>query len=166
MADLGEKLNQVEALKDTRMKAFGLRFTGTQLFATFALIGSIGSGGYGGLLLWQKVEALAELDLGSISSSMASTSQDLARVSDELAEIKKAYQLDISGIRNNLYALESRIDGKITSQDAKMTSFDQRMDFKLTSYDDRMFKLDQKIETIKESLIKTTEQELSNPLAN
>ena len=166
MADLGEKLSQVEALKDTRMKVFGLRFTGTQLVATFALIGSIASWGYGGLLLWQKVEALAELDLGSISSSMASTSEDLQRVSDELAEIKKAYRLDISGIRDNLYALESRTDGKISSQDAKMTAFDQRMDFKLTSYDDRMFKLDQKIETTKEMLIKTIEQELSNPLSN
>ena len=165
MADLGEKLNQVEALKDTCMKVFGLRFTGTQLVATFALIGSIASGGYGGLLLWQKVEALAELDLGSISSSMASTSEDLQRVSDELAEIKKAYQVDISGIRTNLYALESRIDGKITSQDAKMTSFDQRMDFKLTSYSDQMFKFDQKLEKTKEDLNKRIQQSLDNPLA-
>lgn len=165
MADLGEKLDQVEGLKDKRLKAFGLRFTGTQLVATFALISSIGSGGYGGLLLWQKVEALAQLDLGSISASMASTSEDLERVSTELAEIKKSYKLDISGIRDNLYALESRIDGKITSQDSKMTAFDQRMDFKLTSYDDRMFKLDQKLDKTKEDLNKRIQQSLDNPLA-
>tara|TARA_R110002012_G_scaffold88308_3_gene217654 strand:- start:1014 stop:1514 length:501 start_codon:yes stop_codon:yes gene_type:complete len=165
MADLGEKLDQVEGLKDKRIKAFGLRFTGTQLVATFALVSSIASGGYGGLLLWQKVEALAQLDLGSISASMASTSEDLERVSNELDEIKTSYKDDISSMRDNLYALESRIDGKITSQDSKLTAFDQRIDFKLTSYDDRMFKLDQKIEQTKSDLNKRIQQSLDNPLA-
>ena len=165
MADLGEKLDQIDGIKDKRLKAFGLRFTGTQLFATFALISSIASGGYGGLLLWQKVEALAELDLGSISASMAKTSQDLERVGNDVAEIKKELKLDISGMRDNLYALESRIDQKITSQDAKMTAFDQRMDFKLTSYSDQMFKFDQKIEKTKEDLNKRIQQSLDNPLA-
>jgi hypothetical protein len=45
-----------------------------------------------------------------------------------------------------------------------MTAFDQRMDLKLNSYDDRMFKLDQKLERTKESLEKTIQQTLDNPL--
>jgi len=165
MADLGEKLDQVEALKDTRMKAFGLRFTGTQLFATFALISSIASGGYGGLLLWQKVEALAELDLGAISSQMAKTSQDLKRVGDDISAIKVELKKDMNDLRSSQYSLESRMDNKISSQDSKMTAFDQRMDLKLTSYDDKLFKFDQKLEKTKEDLNKRIQQSLDNPLA-
>jgi hypothetical protein len=165
MADLGEKLDQVEALKDTRMKAFGLRFTGTQLFATFALISSIASGGYGGLLLWQKVEALAELDLGAISSQMAKTSQDLERVGDDISAIKVELKKDMNDLRSSQYSLESRMDNKISSQDSKMTAFDQRMDLKLTSYDDKLFKFDQKLEKTKEDLNKRIQQSLDNPLA-
>ena len=165
MADLGEKLDQVEALKDTRMKAFGLRFTGTQLVATFALVSSIASGGYGGLLLWQKVEALAELDLGAISSQMAKTSQDLERVGDDISAIKVELKKDMNDLRSSQYSLESRMDNKISSQDSKMTAFDQRMDLKLTSYDDKLFKFDQKLEKTKEDLNKRIQQSLDNPLA-
>ena len=65
MSDLGAVNQKVEGLVDTRMKIFGMRFTPAQLIATFALISAIGGGGYSALLMWQKIEALASLDLGS-----------------------------------------------------------------------------------------------------
>lgn len=164
MADLGDKLKQVDGLKDTRMQLFGLRFTATQLLATFALISSLASGAYGGVILWQKVEKLANLNLGAISSSMAKTSSDLIRVGDDISAIKIELKKDVNDLRTSMYALESRADQKISSQDSKMTAFDQRMDLKLTSYDDKLFKFDQKVEKTKEDLEKRIQQSLDNPL--
>ena len=146
------------------MKVMGMRFTPAQLIATFALISTIAGGGYSAVLMWQKIEALANLDLGAISSSMAKTSRDLERVGDDISAIKIELKKDVNDLRTSMYSLESRADQKISSQDSKMTAFDQRMDLKLNSYDDRMFKLDQKLERTKESLEKTIQQALDNPL--
>ena len=50
MADLGEKVAQVEGLVDKRLKFLGLRFTYTSLVAAFALISTIVGSLYGCLL--------------------------------------------------------------------------------------------------------------------
>ena len=55
MADLGEKVAQVEGLVDKRLKFLGLRFTYTSLVAAFALISTIVGSLHGGFLLYQKV---------------------------------------------------------------------------------------------------------------
>ena len=80
MADLGDKVAEIEGLVDKRIKIGSLRFTYTQLVGAFALLGSLLGTLYGGFLLYQKVEALSSLDLGAISSSIASTSADVLRV--------------------------------------------------------------------------------------
>jgi len=67
MADLGEKIAQVEGLVDKRLRIGSLRFTYTSLVAAFALISTIVGSLYGGFLLYQKVEGIANLDLGAIT---------------------------------------------------------------------------------------------------
>jgi len=164
MSDLGNMNQKVEGLVDTRMKIFGMRFTPAQLIATFALISAIGGGGYSALLMWQKIEALASLDLGSISASMQKTSQDLERTEELVLELKKEIKSDVRGLTDNFYSLESRLDKKITSTDAKITSFDQKMDSKLTNYDDKIYRFDDKVERMRKELTEQIEMALTNPL--
>ena len=164
MSDLGNMNQKVEGLVDTRMKIFGMRFTPAQLIATFALISAIGGGGYSALLMWQKIEALASLDLGSISASMQKTSQDLERTEELVLELKKEIKSDVRGLTDNFYSLESRLDKKITSTDAKITSFDQKMDSKLTNYDDKIYRFDDKVERMRKELTEQIEIALTNPL--
>ena len=164
MSDLGNINQKVEALVDTRMKIFGMRFTPAQLIATFALISAIGGGGYSALLMWQKIEALASLDLGSISASMQKTSKDLERTEELVLELKKEIKQDVRSLTDNFYSLESRLDKKITSTDAKITSFDQKMDAKLTGYDDKIYRFDDKVERMRKELTEQIEMALTNPL--
>mgnify|MGYP001306214003 CR=1 FL=1 len=165
MSDLGNINQKVEGLVDTRLKILGMRFTPGQLIATFALISTIASGGYGLMLTWQKVEALSSLDLGEIAASMQKTSEDLARTEEVVMEVRKDLKQDIRSLTDNFYSLESRIDKKIISTDSKITSFDQKMDSKLTSYDDKIFRFEDKVDKFKESLEEKIQIALDNPLA-
>ena len=153
MSDLGAVNQKVEGLVDTRMKIFGMRFTPAQLIATFALISAIGGGGYSALLMWQKIEALASLDLGSISASMQKTSKDLERTEELVLELKKEIKQDVRSLTDNFYSLESRLDKKITSTDAK-----------ITGYDDKIYRFDDKVERMRKELTEQIEMALTNPL--
>ena len=67
MADLEELISKGEGLKDKKLRLFGIKVSGTSIVATFALISTILGSLYGGLLMYQKVEGIANLDLDSIA---------------------------------------------------------------------------------------------------
>ena len=70
MADLEDIVKQGEGLSSKKMKVGGFKFSGASIMGLFALISTLVGGLYGGFLLYQKVEGLANLDLGAISSQM------------------------------------------------------------------------------------------------
>ena len=76
MADLEELISRGEGVKNKKLRLFGLKVTGTSIVGAFALISTILGSLYGGFLMYQKVEGIANLDLGAISSQMAKTSSD------------------------------------------------------------------------------------------
>lgn len=165
MADLEEIVRQGESIKDKKLRLFGMRVSGASIMGLFALLSTLVGSLYGGFLLYQKVEALAALDLGSISSKMEQTSGDLERVGDDIAAIKVELKKDMSDLRSSQWSLESKVDGKLQSVDSKITAFDQKVDAKFTSYDDKLFKFENKVEKTREDLMKRIQQSLDNPLA-
>ena len=80
MADLGEKVAEIEGLVDKRLKIGSLRFTYTQLVGAFALLSTIIGSLYGGFLMYQKVEGIANLDLDSIAGQMKKTEAEVLRI--------------------------------------------------------------------------------------
>ena len=153
--DLGDKIAEIEGLVDKRIKIGSLRFTYTQLVGAFALLGSLLGTLYGGFLLYQKVEALSSLDLGAISSSMASTSADVLRVEEVAKEIKVELKEDSARLRTSSYNLENRIDTKLQSIDVRITTMDNKLD-----------KFDIQLDATEEKLMKRIQQSLDNPLNN
>ena len=171
MADLGDKVAQVEGLVDTRLKFLGLRFTPGQLMATFALLSTLVGTLYGGFIMYQKVEALALLDLGAISSQMKKTSADVTRIEEHANAIKIELKKDMTDLRNSQWNLESKVDGKLQSVDTKLTSNEtkldnklQSVDTKLTSYDTKLDRFEIKLDKTKIDLEKTIQISLDNPL--
>ena len=155
MPDLGDKVAEIEGLVDKRIKIGSLRFTYTQLVGAFALLGSLLGTLYGGFLLYQKVEALSSLDLGAISSSMASTSADVLRVEEVAKEINVELKEDLARLRTSSYNLENRIDTKLQSIDVRITTMDNKLD-----------KFDIQLDATEEKLMKRIQQSLDNPLNN
>ena len=155
MADLGEKVAEIEGLVDKRLKIGSLRFTYTQLVGAFALLSTIVGSLYGGFLMYQKVEGIANLDLGAIQSSMEATSADVLRVEEVAKEIKVELKEDLARLRTAQYNLENRIDSKLQSIDVRITTMDNKLD-----------KFDIQLDDTEERLMKRIQQSLDNPLSN
>ena len=155
MADLGDKVSQVEGLVDKRLKLGGLRFTYTSLVGAFALISTIVGSLYGGFLMYQKVEGIANLDLGAISSQMSKTSAEVLRIEEHADSIKIELKKDMTDLRNSQWNLESKVDTKLQSVDTKLTNYDTKLD-----------RFEIKVDKVKEDMNKQITEALNNPLAN
>ena len=153
--DLGDKVAEIEGLVDKRIKIGSLRFTYTQLVGAFALLGSILGSLYGAFLMYQKVEGIANLDLGAIQSAMETTSADVLRVEEVAKEIKVELKEDLARLRTAQYNLENRIDSKLQSIDVRITNMDNKLD-----------KFDIELDATEEKLMKRIQESLDNPLKN
>jgi len=172
MADLEQLIQQGESIKDKKLKLFGLRVSGASIMGLFALLSTLVGSLYGGFLLYQKVESLASLDLGSISSQMLKTEAAVTRIEEHANSIKIELKKDMSDLRSGQWSLESKVDGKLQSIDTRLTAFEtkldgklQSVDTKLISYDTKLDRFELKVEKTKTDLEKRIQQSLDNPLA-
>ena len=143
MADLGEKLDEIEGLKDKHFKVFGLRMTLTTLGMAIAGIGSVLGALYGGFTMYQKVEEIASLDLGAYAAQMEQTSNKI-ETQERLLE----------SIEQNL-------------RDAKQLTYDieKRVNDKIVRFEDKMDKFETRVEDIKAELEDKLQKALDNPLS-
>lgn len=155
MADLEELVSKGESIKDKKLKLFGLRLSGTSIVAAFAFISTIIGTLYGGFLMYQKVEGIANLDLGAIESQMKKTSSDVERIEQHADAIKIELKKDMTDLRNSQWSLESKVDTKLQSVDTKLTSYDTKLD-----------RFEIKVEKTKVDMENRIQQSLDNPLAN
>jgi len=143
MADLGDKLDEIEGLKDKQFKVFGLRMTLTTLGMAIAGIGSVLGALYGGFTMYQKVEEIASLDLGAYAAQMEQTSNKI-ETQERLLE----------SIEQNL-------------RDAKQLTYDieKRVNDKIIRFEDKMDKFEAKVEDTKAELEDKLQKALDNPLS-
>ena len=144
MADLGDKLDEIEGLKDRQFKVFGLRMTLTTLGMAIAGIGSVLGALYGGFVTYQKVEEIASLDLGAYAAQMEQTSNKI-ETQERLLE----------SIEQNL-------------RDAKQLTYDieKRVNDKIVRFEDKMDKFEAEVENTAIELEAKIQKALDNPLAN
>jgi hypothetical protein len=164
--DLGQSLEDLENLKDKGFRLFGIKMTVTSVMALLAVVGSIMGALYGGLITYQKVEALAELDLDSIAAQMAQTSEDLERIKADVLIIKDDLKQDVRDIEKNLDYVEGKVDGRLQSFDEKVLALETKVDRKLTAFDTKIDRLDNKLAEQKIELEDKLQKALDNPLAN
>ena len=155
MADLEDIVKQGEGLSDKKIKLFGLRVSGASIMGLLALLSTVFGSLYGGFLLYQKVESLASLDLGAISSQMKKTSADVIRIEEHADSIKIELKKDMTDLRNSQWNLESKVDNKLQSVDTKLTNYDTKLD-----------RFEIKVEKTKTDMEKRIQESLDNPLAN
>ena len=155
MVDLEELVSKGEGLKDRKLKLFGLRLNGASIVAAFAFISTIIGTLYGGFLMYQKVEGIANLDLNAIAGQMAKTSNDVMRIEEHANAIKIELKKDMTDLRNSQWNLESKVDTKLQSVDTKLTNYDNKLD-----------RFEIKVEQTKVDMNKRIQESLDNPLAN
>ena len=172
MADLEQLIQQGESIKDKKLKLFGMRVSGASIMGLFVMLSGVLGSLYGGFLLYQKVESLASLDLGSITSQMLKTEAAVTRIEEHANSIKIELKKDMTDLRSGQWNLESKVDGKLQSIDTRLTAFEtkldgklQSVDTKLISYDTKLDRFELKVEKTKTDLEKRIQQSLDNPLA-
>ena len=164
--DLGQSLENLDNLKDKGVRIAGIRMTPASVMGLLALVGSILGALYGGLITYQKVEALAALDLDEISAQMQQTSEDLERIKADVLVIKDDLKQDVRDIEKNLDYVEGKVDGRLQAFDEKVLALENKVDNKLTKFEQKMDRIEDKLEEQKIELEDKLQKALDNPLAN
>lgn len=144
MADLGEKLDDIEGLADKRLSIFGLRFTPTQLGLAFGLVSTIVGGLYGGFVMYQRIEEIASLDLGAYQQQMTETSTKIETQEKLLTSI----EANLRDTKQLTYDIEKRVNDKVVYFEGKLDKFEAKVEQTKADLEDRIQKA------------------LDNPLAN
>jgi len=155
MADLEDIVRQGEGLKDRKLRIFGIKLSGASIVGALAFISTIVGTLYGGFLMYQKVEGIANLDLDAIAGQMVKTSADVIRIEEHANAIKIELKKDMTDLRNSQWNLESKVDGKLQSVDTKLTNYDTKLD-----------RFEIKVEKVKTDMNRQITEALNNPLAN
>jgi len=144
MADLGEKLDDIEGLADKHLSVGGLRFTPTQLGLALGLVSSVVGALYGGFVMYQKVEEIASLDLGAYAQQMQQTSDKIETQEKLLDSIEQ----NLRDAKQLTYDIEKRVNDKVVYFEGKMDKFEAKVDATKAELEDKIQKA------------------LDNPLAN
>jgi len=136
MADLGDKLDEIEGLKDKQFKVFGLRMTLTTLGMAIAGIGSVLGALYGGFTMYQKVEEIASLDLGAYAAQMEQTSNKIETQERLLESIEQ----NLRDAKQLVYDVEKRVNDKIIRFEDKIDRFELKVDQTKAELEDKLQK--------------------------
>ena len=182
MADLGEGLDkfdeEVENLKNKKMKLFGITMTPTTIGALFALIGSILGGLYGGFEVYKDYmdmkEIVQNIDIDEIQAANELQLQKLDDAIGYTQDIKDGLKADITRLESLIDKLEDQvIEAENTVRtlrsdvNNKMDAFEERLRLTLKDNQDTMANLRDKISTNLESSegrIKDTQRSIDGTL--
>jgi cell division protein FtsX len=131
--------------------------------AALGVISSLLGTMYGGFLIWQKVEALASLDLEAVQSDIEQIQIDLQKNNDYTRDIKNGLRDDIQRIEKVTDAVEddvNHLEDKIRTliDDAELRFETKREQLRLSQNAD--------LKALEDKLNKRVQEALDNPLAN
>ena len=102
--------NDIDGLADRQIKAGGMKLTAGSVMAIFAFMSTIVGGLYGGFVLYQKIEAVAGLDLEAYQQNMNVMDTKITGISEKVEESVE-YTRDIkNGLKDDILRIEQQTD--------------------------------------------------------
>lgn len=131
--------------------------------AALGVISSLLGTMYGGFLIWQKVEALASLDLDAVQGDIAQIQIDLQKNNDYTRDIKNGLRDDIMRIEK----VADRVEDDVNGLEDKVRNLidDAEIRFE-TKREQLMMSQKADIKDLEDRLNKKVQLALDNPLAN
>jgi hypothetical protein len=170
MADLGEKLEEIEGLQDKEFRLLGVKVTPATLAGAFALLSTVVGALYGGFLMYQKVEEVANLDLGAYQQQMEVMD---AKVSGMAAKVEEAveYSRDIkNGLRDDILRIEQqadRVEDMVRDTEDKVRTMIDDAEVRFETQRDRLrMSQDADMKELEGRLTEKIQRALDNPLAD
>ena len=92
MVDTTKIADEIDGLADKEVKVGGMKLSFASIMAIFAFISTIVGGLYGGFVLYQRIEAVAGLDLDEYQQQMQIMDAKVSGISVKVDEINKVMQ--------------------------------------------------------------------------
>ena len=124
--------NDIDGLADRQIKAGGMKLTAGSVMAIFAFMSTIVGGLYGGFVLYQKIEAVAGLDLEAYQQNMK---DDILRIEQQTDRIEDMVRESEDKVRSMIDDAEVRFENQRervrVSQSGSMKELEDRLMGKL-----------------------------------
>lgn len=110
MVDTTKIADEIDGLADKEVKVGGIKLSFASIMAIFAFISTIVGGLYGGFVLYQRIEAVAGLDLDEYQQQMQIMDAKVTGISVKVEESVE-YTRDIkNGLRSDILNIEKQSD--------------------------------------------------------
>jgi hypothetical protein len=155
--------SDIDGLADRQIKAGGMKLTAGSILAIFAFLSTVGSGLYGGLLMWQKIEEVAGLDLQEYQTQMELMDANIQQTMDYTREIK-------TGLRDDILSIErqaDRVEDMVRKSEDNVREMIDKAEVRFENQRERV-RVSQSgsMKELEERLMDKLQRALDNPLAD
>ncbi len=162
--------SDIDGLSDRQIKAGGMRLTAGSIMAIFAFLSTIVGGLYGGFVLYQKIEAVAGLDIEAYQQNMNVMDAKITGISEKVEESVE-YTRDIkNGLKDDILRIEQqtdRIEDMVRESEDKVRSMIDDAEVRFENQRERV-RVSQSgsMKELEERLMDKLQRALDNPLAD
>ena len=162
--------DNIDGLADREFKTGGMKLSFGSILAILAFLSTIGSGLYGGLLMWQKIEAVAGLDLEEYQLQMNIMDAKVTGISEKVEESVE-YSRDIkNGLRSDILSIEKqtdRVEDMVRESEDKVRKMIDNAEVRFENQRERV-RVSQSgdMKELEDKLMGKLQRALDNPLAD
>ena len=170
MVDTTKIADDIDGLADRQIKAGGMKLTAGSVMAIFAFLSTIVGGLYGGFVLYQKIEAVAGLDLEAYQQNMNVMDAKITGISEKVEESVE-YTRDIkNGLKDDILRIEQqtdRIEDMVRDNEDKVRSMIDDAEVRFENQRERV-RVSQgaSMKELEDRLMGKLQRALDNPLAD
>ena len=170
MVDTIKIADDIDGLADRQIKAGGMKLTMGSVMAIFAFLYTIVGGLYGGFVLYQKIEAVAGLDLDEYQQNMKVMDAKIVGISEKVEESVE-YTRDIkNGLKDDILRIEQqtdRIEDMVRKSEDKVRSMIDAAEVRFENQRERV-RVSQSgsMKELEDKLMDKLQRALDNPLAD
>ena len=162
--------DDIDGLADRQIKAGGMRLTAGSIMAIFAFLSTIVGGLYGGFVLYQKIEAVAGLDIEAYQQNMDVMDAKIVGISEKVEESVE-YTRDIkNGLKDDILRIEQqtdRIEDMVRKSEDSVRDMIDAAEVRFENQRERV-RVSQSgaMKELEETLMDKLQRALDNPLAD
>jgi len=162
--------SDIDGLADRQIKAGGIKLTAGSVMAILAFVSTIVGGLYGGFVLYQKIEAVAGLDLEEYQLQMEVMDAKVTGISEKVEESVE-YSRDIkNGLRSDILSIEKqtdRVEDMVRKSEDKVRTMIDAAEVRFENQRERVrVSQDGSMKELEDKLMGKLQKALDNPLAD
>jgi len=170
MVDTTKIADNIDGLADREFKTGGMKLSFGSIMAILAFLSTIVGGLYGGFVLYQKIEAVAGLDLEEYQLQMNIMDAKVTGISEKVEESVE-YSRDIkNGLRSDILSIEKqtdRVEDMVRESEDKVRKMIDAAEVRFENQRERV-RVSQSgsMKELEDKLMDKLQRALDNPLAD